>query len=277
MLTNITSHEAFFRLFSFFSIFLIMALAEWRFPKRVLSISKKKRWFNNLSLMLLNTLVLRALFPLAAVGFAAWCAQMNIGLFHLFAFPAWFSIAASVIALDGVIWLQHLLFHKVPLLWRLHRVHHVDLDLDITSGARFHPVEILLSMVIKCAAIAILGAPVVAVILFEVILSTMALFNHSNVALPLFIDKWLRKLLVTPDMHRVHHSVIPKEHHSNFGFNLSIWDRVFHTYCEQPKNGHYEMVIGLDFPRNEKDVVSLPGLLKLPFKQKNDLISSRKA
>lgn len=277
MLNDIATHEAFFRLFLFFSVFLIMALAEWRFPKRLLSISKTKRWFNNLSLMILNTLIVRFIFPFAAAGFAAWCASMKIGLFNLVAIPAWLSITASVIALDGVIWLQHLLFHKIPILWRLHYVHHVDLDIDITTGARFHPLEILLSMGIKCAAIALIGAPVIAVILFEVILSAMALFNHSNFHLPFIADKWIRKVFVTPDMHRVHHSTIPKEHHSNFGFNLVLWDHVFHTYRAQPEKGHTKMQIGLDSPRDEKEVVSLYGLLRLPFKRKNKTISTRKA
>nr|WP_211254259.1 sterol desaturase family protein [Enterovibrio calviensis] len=255
-----------FRLFTFFSIFAVMALAEWLFPKRLLTVSKAKRWLNNISLMILNTVVLRAIFPLAAAGFAAWCHSQGIGLFNLVEVPLWASVLVCIIALDGIIWLQHRLFHTVPVLWRLHAVHHADRDLDVTSGARFHPIEILLSMVIKIIAIALLGAPIVAVILFEVILSGMALFNHSNVAIPPAIDRWLRPFVVTPDMHRVHHSIHRYESDSNFGFNLAIWDRLFHTYRAQPDDGHYGMTIGIKAHREERHVVWITGLLTLPFR-----------
>ncbi|WP_394211022.1 sterol desaturase family protein [Enterovibrio calviensis] len=266
MLTFIESQEMAFRLLTFFSIFAAMGLAEWLFPKRLLTVSKAKRWLNNISLMILNTFVLRAIFPLAAAGFAAWTADQGIGLFNLVSTPLWVSVLVCIIALDGIIWLQHRLFHQIPLLWRLHAVHHADKDLDVTSGARFHPLEILLSMVIKIAAIALLGAPVAAVILFEVILSGMALFNHSNVAIPPAIDRGLRVLVVTPDMHRVHHSIHRYESDSNFGFNLAIWDRLFRTYRAQPDEGHYGMTIGIKTQREERHVVWLTGLLALPFR-----------
>lgn len=266
MLSFIESQESIFRLLTFFSIFGVMAAAEWLFPKRILTVSKAKRWLNNIALMMLNTALLRAIFPLAAAGFAAWCTRQGIGFFNVFDSPLWLSVVLSIVLLDGIIWFQHKLFHTVPLLWRLHAVHHADRDLDVTSGARFHPVEILLSMLIKFAAIALLGVPVVAVILFEVMLSGMALFNHSNVAIPLSIDRWLRKVVVTPDMHRVHHSIHRYESDSNFGFNLAIWDRLFNTYRAQPEEGHYGMTIGIKSQREEKHVVWLTGLLALPFR-----------
>nr|WP_244956830.1 sterol desaturase family protein [Enterovibrio norvegicus] len=273
VLSYIESHETVFRLFSFFSIFIVMAAFEWLFPKRLLSISKAKRWLNNISLMVFNTVALRIVFPVAAAGFAAWCQANGIGLFHVLELSHGIAVLLSIVALDGIIWFQHRLFHTVPLLWRLHAVHHADRDLDVTSGARFHTLEILLSMLIKLAAIALLGAPVVAVILFEIILSGMALFNHSNVALPHSIDKVVRWFVVTPDMHRVHHSIHRHESDSNFGFNLAIWDRLFNTYRAQPDEGHYGMTIGLSYVREEKHVVWLFGLLRMPFTRNKTLSS----
>ncbi|WP_154123981.1 sterol desaturase family protein [Grimontia hollisae] len=266
MLSFIESHEAVFRLLTFLILFGVMAGAEWWFPKRILTVSKAKRWLNNLALTMLNTAAVRLIFPVAAASFAAWCTHQDIGLFNRISLPLWLSAILSVVLLDGLIWFQHKLFHTVPVLWRLHAVHHADRDLDVTSGARFHPIEILLSMVIKFAAIAILGVPAVAVILFEVILSGMALFNHANVALPLSVDRWLRKVVVTPDMHRVHHSIHRYESDSNFGFNLAVWDRLFNTYRAQPKDGHDGMTIGIKSQREEKHVVWLTGLLVLPFR-----------
>ncbi|MDD1784097.1 sterol desaturase family protein [Enterovibrio sp. ZSDZ35] len=265
MLEYIEARETVFRLLTFFSIFGAMALAEWLFPKRLLTVAKAKRWLNNISLMMLNTLAIRLIFPIAAAGFAAWCTTQGFGLFNLISVPIWVAIILSIVALDGIIWLQHRMFHTVPTLWRLHAVHHADKDLDVTSGARFHTIEILLSMVIKFFAIALLGAPAVAVILFEVILSGMALFNHSNVAIPASIDRWLRVIVVTPDMHRIHHSIHRHESDANFGFNLAIWDRIFHTYKAEPDDGHYAMRIGISSHRDDKQVVWLPGLLSLPF------------
>jgi sterol desaturase/sphingolipid hydroxylase (fatty acid hydroxylase superfamily) len=212
-----------------------------------------------------NTFLLRLLFPAAAVGFAAVASEQGWGLFNLIELPYWLVVLLCVIAMDFVIWLQHVMVHAVPLLWRLHRVHHADLDYDLTTGARFHPLEILLSMLIKFATIMVLGPPVIAVIIFEIVLNGMAMFNHANVKLPAGLDRLLRWFFVTPDMHRVHHSVEDDEANSNFGFNLSLWDRLFGTYRDQPRAGHEGMTIGIRKLREPKQVAWLPGLLMLPF------------
>lgn len=237
-------------------------------PRRALTVSKTLRWVNNLGLVFLNSFLLRLLFPAAAVGVAAYASEASWGLLNVYQLPFWLAVLVSVIALDFIIYLQHVLVHAVPALWRLHRVHHADLDYDVTTGARFHPLEIILSMLIKFAAIVVLGPPVVAVVLFEVILNAMAMFNHGNVRLPLALDRVIRKFLVTPDMHRVHHSVEDDEANSNFGFNLSIWDRLFGTYREQPRGGHEAMAIGIHHYRDPNQVANLPGMLMLPFKGK---------
>jgi sterol desaturase/sphingolipid hydroxylase (fatty acid hydroxylase superfamily) len=254
------------RLGLFIAIFAAMALWEVLAPRRALTVSKLVRWVNNLGLVALNTLLLRVLFPAAAVGMAALAAERDWGLLNHFDVPFWLALPVAVIAMDLVIWLQHVMVHAVPALWRLHRVHHADLDYDLTTGARFHPIEIILSMLIKFAAIMVLGPPVVAVILFEVILNGMAMFNHGNVRLPLALDQGLRWLVVTPDMHRVHHSVEDDEANSNFGFNLSCWDRLFGTYRDQPRHGQEGMIIGIRGFREPRDVSWLPGLLALPFR-----------
>ena len=226
------------------------------------------RWINNLGLVALNTVLLRLLFPAAAVGIAAFAADQGWGLLNYFQTPAWLAIPAAVIAMDFVIWLQHVMVHAIPLLWRLHRVHHADPDYDVTTGARFHPIEIILSMLIKFATILLLGPPVVAVIIFEVLLNATAMFNHGNVRLPTGIDRVLRWFVVTPDMHRVHHSVEDDETNSNFGFNLPWWDRLFGTYRDQPRGGHEGMTIGIHGYRAPREVSWLPGLLVLPFRGK---------
>ncbi|MGF1612357.1 MAG: sterol desaturase family protein [Gammaproteobacteria bacterium] len=247
-------------------MFALMALWEVFAPRRALTVSKAVRWLNNLSLVALNTVLLRLLFPAAAAGMAAFAAGQQWGLLNHFQVPLWLAVVVTVIAMDFVIWLQHVMVHAVPALWRFHRVHHADLDYDLTTGARFHPLEIILSMLIKFATILVLGPPVVAVILFEVILNGMALFNHANVRLPLRLDRALRWLLVTPDMHRVHHSVADDETNSNFGFNLSWWDRLLGTYRDQPRGGHQGMTIGIRDYRKPREVSWLPGLLTLPFR-----------
>jgi sterol desaturase/sphingolipid hydroxylase (fatty acid hydroxylase superfamily) len=261
-------HEAFIRLGFFVGIFAMMALWEWYAPRRRLTLSRRIRWSNNLGLVAFNTLLLRLLFPAAAVGMAAYATNQGWGLLNHFDVPYGLAIIIAVVALDFVIWLQHVMVHSIPLLWRLHRVHHADLDYDLTTGARFHPIEIILSMLIKFATIMVLGPPVVAVILFEVILNGMAMFNHANLRLPSVVDRWLRLLVVTPDMHRVHHSVEDDETNSNFGFNLSCWDRLFGTYREQPRGGHEGMTIGIRGYREPRDTSWLPGMLMLPFKGK---------
>ncbi len=266
METFVQVHEATIRLGFFVGIFAVMAVWEILAPRRALTVSKTVRWVNNLGLVALNTLLLRVLFPAAAVGVAAFSADQGWGLLNHYQVAAWLAIPVAVITMDFVIWLQHVMVHAVPALWRLHRVHHADLDYDLTTGARFHPIEIILSMLIKFATIMVLGPPVVAVILFEVILNGMAMFNHGNVRLPARLDRVLRWLVVTPDMHRVHHSVEDDEANSNFGFNLSCWDRLFGTYREQPRNGQEGMTIGIRGYRQPRDVSWLPGLLALPFR-----------
>ncbi len=264
--TFIQAHEAGIRLGAFLSIFALMALWELRAPRRPLTVSKAVRWGSNLGLVVLNTVLLRLLFPAAAVGLAATAADQGWGLLNHHQVSPWVAVPLAVIAMDLAIWVQHVLFHAVPALWRLHRVHHADLDYDLTTGARFHPIEIALSMLIKLAAVAVLGPPVVAVILFEVVLNGMALFNHANVRLPLGLDRRLRWVLVTPDMHRVHHSVQADETNSNFGFNLSLWDRLLGTYRDQPRAGHEAMTLGIDHHRDPREVDRLPGMLALPFR-----------
>ena len=261
----VQAHESMIRFGLFIGIFAAMALWEVLAPRRALTVSKLVRWANNLGLVALNTLLLRVLFPAAAVGMAALAAERDWGLLNHFDVPFWLALPVALITMDLVIWLQHVMVHAVPALWRLHRVHHADLDYDLTTGARFHPIEIILSMLIKFAAIMVLGPPVVAVILFEVILNGMAMFNHGNVRLPLALDQGLRWLVVTPDMHRVHHSVEDDEANSNFGFNLSCWDRLFGTYRDQPRHGQEGMIIGIRGYRQPREVSWLPGLLALPF------------
>lgn len=261
----ISTHEATIRLSAFFGVFALMAIWELFAPRRALTQPKSARWLNNIGLVVLNTVVVRLIFPTAAVGVAVYASQQYWGLFNQVNVPGWLAVPASVIILDGVIYLQHVMFHAVPAFWRLHRVHHADLDFDVTTGSRFHTIEILLSMLIKFAAIVLLGPPLVAVILFEVLLNATAMFNHSNVRLPLALDRIIRMLVVTPDMHRVHHSHLPHETNSNFGFNLSLWDRLFGTYRAQPEDGHTGMKIGIDTFRDSAQCTPLPRLLMMPF------------
>ncbi len=262
---SLIQHEPAIRLGCFLGIFVLVALWELRAPRRALRLPRGLRWGNNLGLVALNTLLLRLLFPVAAVGLAALAAEEGWGLLNLYTLPSGLAIFIAVVALDLIIWTQHRMVHAIPVLWRLHRVHHADLDYDLTTGARFHPLEILLSLLIKLASILVLGPPVAAVILFEVILSGMAMFNHGNLQLPDWLDRALRLLLVTPDMHRVHHSVEEDEANSNFGFNLSLWDRLFGTYRAQPRAGQVGMAIGIRGWSDPKWVSWLPGLLALPF------------
>ncbi len=223
-----------------------MALAEAAWPRRARARTRVARWPSNIGIVVLDTVLVRVLFPASAVGMGLLAEAHGFGLLHWLAAPAWIAVPVAVAALDLAIYAQHVVFHAVPLLWRLHRMHHADVDIDVTTGARFHPGEILLSVLIKLAVVAAIGAPAVAVLIFEVLLSVTSMFNHSNVALPLRLDRVLRAVTVTPDMHRVHHSVLRREHDFNFGFNLSIWDRLFGTYRPQPEAGHTAMTIGLD-------------------------------
>lgn len=227
-----------------------MGIWEVLSPRRKRSLPRLKRWPGNLGIVVLNTLVIRILFPSAAVGFALLGEARGWGLLNTFAVPEWIAIPTAVVVLDLAIYLQHVLFHAVPWLWRLHRMHHADLDFDVTTGVRFHPIEIVLSMIIKLTVVIALGAPALAVLIFEVLLNATSLFNHGNVRIPLPLDRLLRWLVVTPEMHRVHHSWYPNETNSNFGFNLPWWDRLLGTYQDQPRDGHKGMTIGINLFRD---------------------------
>ncbi len=264
----IIQHEAGLRLGAFGGILLVMAAWELAAPRRRLTRSKPLRWVNNLGLVMLNTLVLRLLLPTTAVALALFAQQQNWGLLNYYPLSPLLSVVIAVVVLDLVIYLQHVMVHAVPVLWRLHRVHHADPDFDVTTGLRFHPLEILLSMLIKYTTILVLGPPVLAVILFEILLNTMAMFNHGNVRIPGAVDRVLRLFVVTPDMHRVHHSVEDDETNSNFGFSLSCWDRLFGTYRPQPRAGHVEMQIGIHHYDKAHQVSWLHGMLILPFRGK---------
>ncbi len=254
MTTFLLTHEPAIRMGAFVGIFCLMALWEVLAPRRHQTIGRWRRWPANLGIVVLDSVLVRLIFPTAAVGVALFAETHDWGLFHTLELPGWFALVASMLLLDLAIYLQHVMFHAVPLLWRLHRMHHTDLEFDLTTGARFHPLEILLSLVIKLGVIVALGAPAVAVLLFEVVLNVTAMFNHANVRLPQRLDRVLRWLLVTPDMHRVHHSWHPDETNSNFGFNLSWWDRLFGTYRAQPRDGHTGMTIGINQFRDPREL-----------------------
>jgi sterol desaturase/sphingolipid hydroxylase (fatty acid hydroxylase superfamily) len=254
MSDTILAAEPTIRLVAFLSILAAMALWEVGAPRRRRDIPRVVRWTNNLALVVLDTAILRLTFPILAVGLAAMAGDRGWGLFNNIEAPVWVAIVVSMLLLDLAIYLQHVMFHAVPGLWRLHRMHHADLDFDVTTGLRFHPVEILISMGIKLAVVAALGPPAVAVLLFEVILNATALFNHANIDFPRPVDRILRWIVVTPDMHRVHHSVDPRETNSNFGFNLPWWDRLLGTYVAQPAKGHKGMEIGIEQFRTRRDL-----------------------
>ncbi len=269
MSESIMQFEAPLRLGVFVGVLTAMALWELASPQRRHEIPRLLRWGNNLALVVLDTAVLRLLFPVLAVGVAGFAMQNGWGLSHLFDWPAWLVVVIAFVLLDLVIYFQHVLFHAVPALWRLHRMHHADTEFDVTTGVRFHPLEVILSMVIKIAVIVAIGAPPVAVLLFELALSATALFNHANIRLPAGVDRILRWFVVTPDMHRVHHSVIPAETNSNFGFNLPWWDRLLGTYKAAPEKGQRGMIIGLSVFRARRDLW-LDRLLLQPFRRDRD-------
>lgn len=252
------------RILCFVVIMSLIAVWEAVAPRRRLSVSKPVRWFTNLTIILLNTILVKLLLPVGALGVAVVAQKYGWGLFNILELPIWFSVVTAVLLLDLIIYLQHVMVHAVPLLWRLHMVHHTDLDYDVTTGLRFHPLEILLSMGIKMAIVAAFGIPVPAVLIFEIILNGTSMFNHGNIYLPSKLDRYLRLLVVTPDMHRVHHSVIIRETNSNFGFNFPWWDRLFGTYRSQPVAGHEKMIIGITPYRTTRQVTLLR-LLALPF------------
>ncbi len=233
------------RIAMFAGIFAVMAIWEFVAPRRARAVSRGERWSANLVIVALNSLLVRFLIPTTAVGVATAMEARSAGLLHIVELPDWLTFVVAIVLLDLAIYFQHVLFHAVPTLWRLHRMHHADVDVDVTNGLRFHPIEILLSALIKMGVIAALGAPAAAVVVFEVLLNGLAMFNHSNVNIPDRADRALRWLFVTPDMHRIHHSWHTKEHNSNYGFNLSLWDRVFGTYIRYPQDGQKNMVLGL--------------------------------
>jgi sterol desaturase/sphingolipid hydroxylase (fatty acid hydroxylase superfamily) len=260
----VSNNEATIRLAFFVGIFLAVAFIELLAPRRGLTTSKKTRWLGNIGIVAINTALLRFIFPATAVGLSLWVGQQGWGILNNVAVPYWFKVVSSAVLLDFVIYLQHVMFHAVPTLWRLHMMHHADMDFDVTTGTRFHPIEIMISMMIKFAAITVLGAPALGVIIFEILLNGTAMFNHGNFFIPLGIDRVLRLFVVTPDMHRVHHSVFPSETNSNFGFNLPWWDRLMGTYRAQPMRGHDGMTIGLNQFRDPHRL-TLPWMLIVPF------------
>jgi sterol desaturase/sphingolipid hydroxylase (fatty acid hydroxylase superfamily) len=258
-------NEPFVRLIAFACIFATMAAWEVLAPRREQKLARGMRWPSNIGVVVVDTILVRLVFPTTAVGLALLAEAREWGLFHALGLPMWASVPLAVIALDLAIYLQHVLFHAVPALWRLHRMHHADQEIDVTTGARFHPIEILLSMGIKLGVVAALGAPAVAVLLFEVLLNATSMFNHSNVQMPVRLDCVLRWIVVTPDMHRVHHSIIARETNSNFGFNLPWWDRLFGTYRDQPAAGHEAMTIGIEQFRKPVEQ-RLDRMLTQPFR-----------
>ena len=257
-------NEAITRLGFFFGVFALMSIWELLAPRRFLTTPKKVRWFSNLVIVLANSLLLRLVVPILPVGVALMAQERRWGLLNAFHPPYWLAVIAGVVILDCVIYLQHLIFHIVPPFWRIHRMHHADLDLDVTSGLRLQPNEIILSLGHKLATVALLGPPALAVLIFEVVLNATSMFNHSNVYIPLGIDKVLRLFVVTPDINRVHHSIIMRESNNNYGFSLPWWDRLFGTYRSQPEAGHKGMTIGLALYRNAR-YLTLPWMLIMPF------------
>lgn len=255
------------RLGCFAAVLLAMALWQWLAPRRPLTVRKAPRWASNLALAVTNAVLARLLIPITAVGAAMFAEARDWGLLHLVEWPLWVEVVLAVFAFDLAIYLQHVMFHAIPVLWRLHMVHHADLDFDVTTGLRFHTMEILLSALIKLGAVVLVGPPPVAVVIFEVLLNATSMFNHTNARMPAWLDSLLRWLVVTPDMHRVHHSVIRSETNSNFGFNFPWWDYLFGTYRAQPRDGHTMMTIGVEHLRDERQVERLLAMLALPFRQ----------
>jgi sterol desaturase/sphingolipid hydroxylase (fatty acid hydroxylase superfamily) len=256
------------RFVAFLTIFLVLALFELAIPKRRLSAAKRRRWTTNLGIVVLDGVLLRLMaslaVPLTAIAAALWAEQQGVGLLNWTGWPAALELVLAILVLDFAIWLQHVAAHKVPVLWRLHQVHHADRDIDVTTGVRFHPIEIGLSMLWKIVVVLALGAAPLAVLVFEIILNGGSLFTHANIALPRSVDGLLRTVFVTPDMHRVHHSVLRREHDTNYGFNFSVWDRLFGTYTVDPEHGHRGMTIGLSPFQTDRPTEMLWSL-KLPF------------
>ena len=258
--------EPLIRLGAFATVLALLMAWEWLAPRRQPTVGRWRRWPGNIGVVIIDSLLVRILFPTAAVGLALVAEANGWGLFNRVAVPGWLAVLGAIILLDLVIFAQHVLFHATPWLWRLHRMHHADLDIDVTTGIRFHPVEILLSILIKLGAVAVLGAPALGVMMFEILLNATSMFNHSNIRIPVAIDRHLRRILVTPDMHRIHHSIVARETNSNFGFNLPWWDRLFGTYRAQPAAGHEAMTIGLRQFRDPAEL-RLDRMLLQPLRQ----------
>jgi sterol desaturase/sphingolipid hydroxylase (fatty acid hydroxylase superfamily) len=256
--------EALIRVCFFAAIFSAVALMEKLAPRRALLVSKARRWFSNTAMQLIDTVLLRLIFPLFPIGIALICAGRGWGLLNYYRVALAPAAIAGVIALDLAIYIQHVLFHAIPLFWRVHMVHHTDRDIDVTTGLRFHPLEVILSLLIKSAAVFVSGAPPLAVLIFEIMLNGTSMFNHANLRLPLSADRAIRMILVTPDMHRVHHSIIMRETNSNYGFSFSLWDRIFGTYRAQPLGGHADMKIGLANYQDDRPL-KLSSMLVMPF------------
>ncbi|HZP77613.1 MAG TPA: sterol desaturase family protein [Pseudolabrys sp.] len=249
-----------------FVVFAALVVWELALPRRSLKLGRTPRWPHNLGLLLVDIALVRLLVPTAAVGVAVIAAQRGFGLFNVLSAPGWLAAVLGFVVLDFAIYLQHAIFHHVPALWRLHRVHHADLELDVSTGVRFHPLEILLSLLIKMTVVAVIGVPAVAVLIFEIVLNATSMFNHANVAIPPGVERWLRLLVVTPQMHEVHHSVVRAETDSNFGFNLPWWDRLLGTYRAEPAAGEAGMTIGLPQFRDKREL-RIDRLLMQPFRR----------
>ena len=271
---GVLAAEPLIRLGVFATVLTVLIAGELLAPRRQFTVRRSRRWPGNVGVVVISTVLIRILFPTAAVGLALVAEANGWGLLNLVAAPDWLAILVAIVLLDLIIYAQHRLFHAVPILWRLHRMHHADLEIDVTTGFRFHPGEIVLSMVIKLGAVAVLGAPALGVMIFEILLNATSLFNHSNIRLSVAVDERLRRILVTPDMHRVHHSIVARETNSNFGFNLPWWDRLFGTYRAQPAAGHEAMTIGLTLFRDPSEL-RLDRILMQPLRRERALENAR--
>jgi sterol desaturase/sphingolipid hydroxylase (fatty acid hydroxylase superfamily) len=266
MRSTVAQFEPVVRLAAFGGVLLAMAVWEVFAPRRKQTIARSWRWPNNIGVVFVDTIFVRVAFPMSALALALVAERRGLGLFNIIRLPSGLTVFFSIIILDLAIYFQHVLFHAVPVLWRLHRMHHADLEIDVTTGLRFHPVEIALSMMIKFAVIAAFGTPAAAVLIFEVLLNATSMFNHSNIRVPARTERVLRWILITPDMHRVHHSIVRRETNSNFGFNLPWWDRLFGTYRAQPAAGHEAMTIGIEQFRDPREL-RLDRMLAQPLRQ----------
>jgi len=266
-MNNVFAHEQTIRLACFLGILVVLLIGEIAAPRRRQEIPRLLRWTNNLFIVVIDSILVRLLFPVLAVSLALKAESNDWGLFNLIDLHPVLATVLAIIALDLIIYFQHVILHAVPVLWRLHRMHHTDLEFDVSTGVRFHPIEIVLSMAIKLLVILIIGAPALAVLLFEILLNAASLFNHSNIKLPSKLEQYTRIILVTPDMHRVHHSVRTAETNSNYGFTVPWWDRLFGTYTAQPRDGHADMSIGLNEFRQRRELW-IDRMLLQPFRRK---------